>query len=164
MNIHTSGLTLADFTGAALLLPQLKGTSTTAVMEELSQALHQAKGIESARIFHDFSALNRELLTGRTLDSGAAFPQVMVPELTRACFALGRSQKPLPWRAKWLVPVDLVFLLAGPMPKDLNFERLRSVCCVWVRTGLVWNSCESPMMRNKCWRCWPAFPSRRSSP
>jgi mannitol/fructose-specific phosphotransferase system IIA component (Ntr-type) len=115
---------LADYTSLSLIIPQLHGRMTTAVMQELSEVLHHEEVTVSDHLFRNLAALNRELLTGKSSDFGAAFPQVIVPTLKRPRFALGRSPESLPWRVKWLPAIQLVFLIAGPSKNDLEYQQL----------------------------------------
>ncbi len=117
-------LTLADFTSATLMLPKLQGWSMSEVMRELSQALHQENGSMPDLFKPGLKALNRELLTSMALDFGAVLPQVPLPGLHRPFFALGRTAKPLPWRASFYPPIELVFLVVEPAKNDLQSRQL----------------------------------------
>lgn len=116
--------TLADFTSAALMLPKLQGRSMSEVMRELSQALHLENGSVPDPFNPGLKALNRELLTSRALDFGAVLPQVPLPGLHRPFFALGRTAEPLPWRASFYPPIELVFLVVEPAKNDWQLRQL----------------------------------------
>ena len=135
--------TLADFTSTALIIPSLHTARSAEVMQELSDVLHSENPTIPEHLFHNLSALNHELLTGLFLDFGAAFPKVIVPQLQRPRFALGRSAEPLPWRAKRLPPVQLVFLAVGSSAGDVAYQQL-----VAALTRLGKNSIRLESLRN----------------
>jgi len=116
--------TLADFTSAALLLPQLQGRLMSEVMRELSQALHLENGSMPDINHLALKALNYELLTSTMLNSGAAIPHVSMASLGRPRFALGRSGEPFTWRAPAFRPTDLVFLILDSSNPDVESRQL----------------------------------------
>lgn len=116
--------TLADFTSTALIIPNLHTTRSAEVMQELNDVLRNENPTISEHLFRNLSVLNHELLTGLFLDFGAVFPKVIVPQLQQPRFALGRSTEPLPWRAKWLPPLRLIFLVLGPSAVDAAYQQL----------------------------------------
>ena len=120
----TTTRTLADYTSAALIIPQLHSRATATVMQELNDVLHRVEAIVPGHLFSSLAALNRELLTSMSLDFGAAFPQVRVPGLQRPRFAVGRAIEPLPWRASFYPPIELVFLVVEPSKSDLEYKQL----------------------------------------
>jgi hypothetical protein len=92
--------TLADFTSTALIIPKLHTTRPAEVMQELGDVLHRENEAIPVHLLGNLSALNHELLTSLSLDFGAVFPKVVVPQLQRPRFALGRRAEPLPWRSQ----------------------------------------------------------------
>lgn len=116
--------TLADFTKAELIIPQLTTRTIASVMQELTTVLHRDDGSAPDGCSSSAAVLIRELLAGSALEFGAAFPQVRVTALSRPHFALGRSSEPLPWRASGFIPTDMVFLILEPPIPDQEFERL----------------------------------------
>ena len=52
-----------DYTRAGLIILQLHGRTTAAVMEELNDVLHRAEAIVPDHLFPSLAALDRELLT-----------------------------------------------------------------------------------------------------
>lgn len=122
--LRTSTRTLADYTSTALIVPQLHSKATATVMQELNGVLHRAEAIVPDHLFSSLVALNRELLTSMSLEFGAAFPQVPVPGLQRPRFAVGRATEPLPWRASFYPPIELVFLVVEPSKSDLEYRQL----------------------------------------
>ncbi len=118
--------TLADYTQSELIIPQLATCATTTVVKELTDALYRQDGGMPRRLLLDSSltALNRELLTSRTRDLGAIFPQVRMAALSQPRFALGRSSEPLPWLTRPFWPITLVFLVLEPENANARFGQL----------------------------------------
>jgi mannitol/fructose-specific phosphotransferase system IIA component (Ntr-type) len=121
-----STLTLADYTSVALIIPQFHDCIASAVMRDLTEALRHEDAAVPDHPLQNLAALNQELLTGLSLDFGAAFPKLRVSGLKGPRFALGRSTEPLPWRATWLPPIQLVFLVVESPNYDTEQRQLRA--------------------------------------
>jgi hypothetical protein len=61
--------TLADFTSAKLILPELHERATVAVINQLNHVLHMYEQLPE-RLFATSAAINHELLTSMKLDGG----------------------------------------------------------------------------------------------
>jgi PTS system fructose-specific IIC component len=97
-----------------LLVPQVRGSDAPTVIQELAHLLHTSGKVRDLLAFFQ-SALNMESLHSSAMEYGIAFPHARVQELSRACFALGRSAAAIRWRNGMLVHnVHLVFLMALP--------------------------------------------------
>lgn len=116
--------TLASYTTVTLIIPQIYGTTTRAVMDELSQVLHRDDSKVPDVLFSSIAALNRELLTSISLECGVALPQVEVQGLQRPRFALGHAKPSLPWRANIFPPVEFVFLVVEPAKSTPESKQL----------------------------------------
>ncbi len=109
---YVTSASLADFTGAGLIIPFLRGQEAAAVMQELSVVLQREGRVPDLLPFYQ-AALNREFLCSTATETGWALPHAQVKDLAKPCFALGRSLAPIPWpRDKR--GVQMVFLLAVP--------------------------------------------------
>ncbi len=117
-------ISLADYTKPALIIPQLQGHSMTAVMQELTRVLYTQEGMPD-QLAASLESLNCELLTSLSLDFGAVIPHVSVWGWRSPRFALGRAPAQLPWRAGWLPPVDMVFLVVEPSQNQEECKHLR---------------------------------------
>ena len=115
---------LADYTAPALIIPRLERSTPSAVMEELSQVLHQADHALPDLRFDSRAAIGQELLTGLTLEFGAVFPHVRLPGLHRPRFALGRAARPLSWLVNFYPPTELAFLVVEPKSSTPESEQL----------------------------------------
>jgi mannitol/fructose-specific phosphotransferase system IIA component (Ntr-type) len=118
-------VSLADFTGPDLMVPQLQGRDATTVIRELCVVLQRAARVPDLLPFYH-AALNREFLLSTALEYGIAFPHARVVGLSRLSFALGRSAEPLAWVPKARPPVRLVFLCAVPATEAAAFLLLTS--------------------------------------
>jgi nitrogen PTS system EIIA component len=106
-------MTLADFTSATLILPSLRGREAAAILQELSQVLHQEKRVPVLLPFYH-AVLNREFLASTALEPGLAVPHARLAGLPGLSFAFGRSLQPVSWCARTGQAVRLVFLMAVP--------------------------------------------------
>jgi mannitol/fructose-specific phosphotransferase system IIA component (Ntr-type) len=118
-------MTLAEFTSAGMIVPQLSGGDPASVIQELCQALQREKRVTDLLPFYQ-AALNREFLVSTDMEAGMAFPHARLPGLKSLAFALGRSGLPLNWGAKAGQPVRLVFLLAVPATESTRYLLLIS--------------------------------------
>jgi len=118
--------TLADFTTAKLILPELQERSTIGVINELNYVLQMNEGLP-AHLFATSAAINHELLTSMRLDGGMVIAQVRLTTLPHTRFALGRAQEPLPWRAGRLTPITFVALVVEPSSKPGEYQRVVEV-------------------------------------
>jgi Phosphoenolpyruvate-dependent sugar phosphotransferase system, EIIA 2 len=83
-------VSLADYTGPGLIVPQLREGDTAGIISELSQVLQRQGAVPDVLPFYQ-SALNQELLTSSALDCGLAFPHARLGGIKRVKFALGRT-------------------------------------------------------------------------
>jgi mannitol/fructose-specific phosphotransferase system IIA component (Ntr-type) len=104
---------LADFTRAGLIVPQLRERDTAGIISELSQALQRQGAMPDLLPFYH-TALNQELMASSALECGLAFPHARLRGVKHLQFAFGRAPQPVVWAAKGGWPVQLVFLLAVP--------------------------------------------------
>jgi len=118
--------TLADFTSANLILPELGEHSTSGVVNELNQRLQMNEGLPE-HLFATTAAVNRELLAGGKLDGGMVLAQVRSATLPHTRFALGRALEPLPWRGARLNPLNFVALVVEPSANPGEYERVVEV-------------------------------------
>lgn len=125
LNSPRPPLTLADFTGPALMVPQLRGQDAASVIQELSHALQQDQRIPDLLPFYN-EALNREFMVSTDMEAGMAFPHARLPGLREVSFAFGRSAQPLNWGKRASGPVQLVFLLAVPATDSTQYLLLIS--------------------------------------
>ena len=113
-------MTLADFTGPGLIIPQLRGQDVATVIQELSKVLQQEGRVPDLLPFYN-AALNREFLGGTDWETGIAFPHARLAGVKEVSFALGRGSKPLAWRARAMGSVKLVFLIAVPATDSTQY-------------------------------------------
>jgi mannitol/fructose-specific phosphotransferase system IIA component (Ntr-type) len=118
-------ISLADFTSADLIVPELRGRDVATVIRELCAVLQREAGMPDLLPFYH-AALNREFLIGTALNCGLAIPHARVSGLARLTFALGRSAEPLVWLPKDRPPVRLVFLCAVPATEATAYLLLTS--------------------------------------
>jgi mannitol/fructose-specific phosphotransferase system IIA component (Ntr-type) len=115
---------LADYTAPAFIIPRLQACTMREVMRELSQTLRETIHALPELDADSSAALQRELLTGVDLTTGAVFPRVRVAGLQCPRFALGRAGEPCQWLARFYPPTDLVFLIAEPNVSTPESDRL----------------------------------------
>lgn len=118
-----NAVSLADFTSESMILPELRGRDTSAVIHELSKALEREACIPGMLPVYQ-SALNREYLVSTATDCGIAFPHARLSAVDRICFALGRAREPIAWGSGR--PVHIVFLLAVPATDAAEYLSLLS--------------------------------------
>lgn len=116
-------VTLADYTGSALIVPRLREGDTAGIISELSQVLQRQGAVPDVLPFYQ-AALNQELLTSSALDGRLAFPHARLSGIKRLRFALGRTPAPVAWGAKSSWPVQLIFLLAVPATDAAGYLHL----------------------------------------
>lgn len=104
-------MTLADFTQPRLIAPSLAGHDATSVVQELSLMLYQA-GFVPDWLPVCNEALNRQFLLSTDPTSSLVFPYAYLPGMKQPVFAFGRSDHPIDWRPKRVVPARLVLLIA----------------------------------------------------
>jgi len=104
-------MNLADFTAAALVVPQLQGSELQPVLRELSHLLERAGRVPDANALYE-AALKRELMVSTDMTPGMAFPHARLPEFKQLSFAFGRTSTPFQWSAHSRAPVRFVFLIA----------------------------------------------------
>ena len=115
--------TLADFTSAKLILPELQERATVGVINQLNHVLHMYEELPE-RLFATSAAINHELLTSMKLDGGMVITQARLTTLPHVRFALGRAREPLPWRASRLSPITFVVLVVEPSTKPVEYKRV----------------------------------------
>jgi mannitol/fructose-specific phosphotransferase system IIA component (Ntr-type) len=115
-----ASVSLADFTEAALILPELKGQDSAVVIQELSQALQRTSRVPDLLPFY-LAVLNREFLISTALDYGMALPHARLTGLKELCFAVGRTPKEIHWGSKEAPTVRLIFLLAVPSTEAAEY-------------------------------------------
>jgi len=123
--LSPAGMTLADYTSASMIIPQLRGQDTASVIQELSQSLQLGKRVPDLLPFYH-AALNQEFLVSSDMEAGMVFPHARLPGLKELSFAVGRSKSPLDWGAKNTYPVRLVFLIAVPATDSTQYLLLNS--------------------------------------
>ena len=112
---------LADYTSAELIVPALQGHEPTAVIQELTRVLRASGRISDALAFYH-AAANMEFLHSSVRPSGVALPYARSAEVSNVCFAVGRSVRPVGWKAgSQTVPVQLIFLLALPSTEASDY-------------------------------------------
>ncbi|HEY5911934.1 MAG TPA: PTS sugar transporter subunit IIA [Verrucomicrobiae bacterium] len=104
---------LATYTRAGLIVPELRERDTAGVISELSVLLQRSGSVPDLLPFYH-SALNQELLTSSALQNGIALPHARSSGVKQLQFAFGRTREPIMWGAKSAWPVQLIFLLAVP--------------------------------------------------
>ena len=105
--------TLADYTRAALILPELRERDTAGIVSELSQALQREGVIPDLLPFYH-TALNQELLSDSVLETGVAVPHARMSGIKELRFAFGRTPGPVTWGGRCACAVQFVFLAAVP--------------------------------------------------
>jgi len=114
---------LASYTQASLILPQLRERDTAGIISELSLLLRD-QGVVSDVLPFYHKALNQELLANSALDCGLALPHARLNGVKRLQFALGRVTEPVSWGGKGSGAVQLVFLLAVPATDAAGYLHL----------------------------------------
>ena len=114
---------LASFTRASLIIPELRQRDTPGIISELSQLLQRHGGVPDVLPFYH-TALNQELLSNSALECGVALPHARLSGVRRLQFALGRLSEPVSWGAKGSWPVRFVFLLAVPATDAAGYLHL----------------------------------------
>jgi len=105
-------LSLGDFSGLDLIVPQLEGADSGAAIRELSAALERAGYISDSAGFSQI-VLKREALASTASEQELAFPHGRLRGLARPVFAFGRAPAPILWSGAVNARVRLVFLLAA---------------------------------------------------
>ncbi len=110
--LATSG-SLASFTAASLVVPELRERDTAGIIGELSVLLQRSGCVPDMLPFYH-TALNQELLANSALECGIALPHARMSGIKQLQFAFGRTREPVNWGAKGSGPVQLIFLMAVP--------------------------------------------------
>ncbi len=103
---------LADIIDAQSVLANLKAQSKKQLLQELSQAMAKATGIDHRAIFETLST--REKLGSTGLGQGIAVPHGKIAALDRVHGLFARLAAPVDFEAVDGQPVDLVFVLLAP--------------------------------------------------
>ena len=114
-------VSLADFTSETMIVPELRGRDTSAVIHELSKTLEQDACVPGMLPVYQ-SALNREYLVSTATDCGIAFPHARLTSVDRICFAFGRSRDAIAWGNGH--SAHIVFLLAVPATEAAEYLSL----------------------------------------
>jgi mannitol/fructose-specific phosphotransferase system IIA component (Ntr-type) len=117
--------TLADYTSAELIIPQLRSRSPAAVVGELCALLQREQRLGDALSFYN-SVISHEYLAGTVTSPGWALPHARVPGLPGLSFALGRAPTPLGWFDHAGDRIRLVFLIAVPENESGTYLALLS--------------------------------------
>jgi mannitol/fructose-specific phosphotransferase system IIA component (Ntr-type) len=107
-----SMVTVADYTHAALIVPELRERDPAGVISELSQVLQRRGCVPDLLPFYH-AALNQEMLSS-SAEGGLAFPHGRSNGVKQLQFAVGRAHQPIIWGSKGSLTVQIVFLLAVP--------------------------------------------------
>lgn len=105
-------MALGDIIDAQSVLPNLKAQGKKQLLQELSQAMAKAAGIDHRAIFETLST--REKLGSTGLGQGIAVPHGKLAALTRVHGLFARLASPVDFDAVDGQPVDLVFVLLAP--------------------------------------------------
>ncbi len=116
-------LTLADYTQAGLIVPNLRERDTAGVIGELSQALQRQGSVADVLPFYH-AALNQELLSSSATPAGLAFPHARLSGVKQVTFSFGRTPAPVNWSAKDSWRVQFIFLLAVPATDAATYLHL----------------------------------------
>jgi mannitol/fructose-specific phosphotransferase system IIA component (Ntr-type) len=108
-----SMVTVADYTHAALIVPDLREDDPAGVISELSQLLQRHGCVSDVLPFYH-AALNQEMLASSAVEWGLAFPHARLNGVKQLRFAMGRARQPVIWGSKGSLLVQFVFLLAVP--------------------------------------------------
>ncbi len=114
---------LADFTKAGLIVPELRERDTAGIINELCQAL-QREGVLGDVLPFYHGALNRELMATSALECGIAFPHARLNAIKQLQFAFGRTPQPVVWGAQGSVPVQYICLIAVPATDAVGYLHL----------------------------------------
>jgi len=129
--------TLAEYTGAALIVPELRERDTAGIISELSQVLQREGTVVDLLPFYH-TALNQELLSNSALEPGLAFPHARMSGVKHLRFAFGRASQPVSWGARSSWGVRFVFLLAVPATDAASYlQLLASLARLGQQTGLL---------------------------
>jgi mannitol/fructose-specific phosphotransferase system IIA component (Ntr-type) len=116
-------VSLADYTGPALIVPRLRERDTAGIISELSQVLQREGSVPDVLPFYQ-AALNQELLANSALESGLAFPHARLSGAKQLQFAFGRTPEPIVWGARSSWSVQFIFLLAVPATDAAGYLHL----------------------------------------
>jgi mannitol/fructose-specific phosphotransferase system IIA component (Ntr-type) len=114
---------LAAYTRANLIIPQLGQRDTPGIISELSLLLQREGCVPDVLPFYHL-ALNQELLSNSALECGIALPHARLSGVHRLQFALGRVAQPVIWGVRGSWPVQFVFLLAVPATDAARYLHL----------------------------------------
>ena len=115
--------TLADYTHATLIVPELHEQDTAGIISELSHVLQREGTVADLLPFYH-AALNQELLCSSAVGGGLAFPHARLNGVKQLRFAFGRAPAPVSWGARGALGVRFVFLLAVPATDAASYLHL----------------------------------------
>jgi PTS system nitrogen regulatory IIA component len=105
---------IMDFLSKEAVIVDLKATDKKSVIEELVQALKDAKKLKNTEKVVNV-ILEREKLGSTGIGQGVAIPHGKTDALNAQVGALGISKKGIEFNALDGAPVDTICLLAGPL-------------------------------------------------
>ena len=105
--------TVADYTDATLIVPELREKDPAGIIGELSQVLQRHGCVPDLLPFYH-TALNHEMLSSSAVECGLAFPHARLKAVKQLQFSVGRAPRPVIWGAKGSLPAQFIFLLAVP--------------------------------------------------
>jgi len=104
---------LKEFLHPGLIDPELKATSKSEVLEELSNIIaNNYKELESASIAAALS--ERERVDSTAIEEGIAIPHTKMSQIKELIIAVGRSSKGLNFDAHDKKPTHLFFVIIAP--------------------------------------------------
>jgi mannitol/fructose-specific phosphotransferase system IIA component (Ntr-type) len=127
---------LADFTCAGLIIPELEARTMPEAILELSAAFHRSDPRWDEEKLNR-AALEREHQMSTAMELGAAFPHARFHDCVRLQFSLGRTAEPFPW-GPGLPLVQFVFLNAVPANDAVGYLKLVSGMARLVNDPALW--------------------------
>jgi len=112
--------TLAEYTSAALMVPELGAKTADLAISELCELLQREGCLSDSKPFYD-AVMKRERLGSTVMARGWALPHARLEGLPQLRFALGRSSHPLLWAGADGSGVQLVFLFAIPESEAMAY-------------------------------------------
>src|SRR5215475_13729163 len=106
-------MTLAHYTSADLIVPQLHARTGSAVVGELCAVLERHDRVSDCLGLYN-QVIAHENLSPTILMTGCALPHARLQGASRLSFALGRSEERLDWFGAKGADVRLVFLFVVP--------------------------------------------------
>jgi mannitol/fructose-specific phosphotransferase system IIA component (Ntr-type) len=111
--------TLAQFTGAGLLVPRLAGDHRESVIAELCQRLKTSGRIDNAEAFSR-AVMEHDEMAPAVFD-GVAFPLAHKGAYNELSFAVGLAPKPIHWGPLHAPLVHTIVLFAVPAAEEKHY-------------------------------------------